>query len=162
MFHRDVTGFQADTSGEGEQTALFWSSIRTARWDPWCPAATESTERRMQKGGWEKEQRATQSLKSLCKPAKAILKKWCKISMEQHPSWISVPESLPRTSEILPELMYFSLVSLSRAVSSLHVISDIFTFSLLCFNDGKCLVFLPLFSQCSFHLWLIACAQKGG
>lgn len=150
MFHRDVTEFQADTSREGEQTALFWSSIRTARWDPWCPVATESTERRMQKGGWEKEQRATQSLKSLCKPAKAILKNGVKFQWSNTP-----PEYLsPNLSqELLRYYPSWCILAWSLSVELFlhYMLFQIFLHS-LCFASmtGNVCFFYPSFHNAAF------------
>ena len=144
MFHRDVTGSQADTSRGGEHTALFsWSSTRTVLLQP-----QRAQRRGCKRQGERKNNTLHSHLNHSASLPRQFLKNWCKISIEQHPSLnICLPECLPRTSKILPELMYFSLESL-RAVSSLHAISDIFTFSFLCFNDGKCLVF---FFYPSFH-----------
>lgn len=78
---------------------------------------------------------------------------WCKIVMEQHPLLsVHLPNSLRRTFWLFPGLMHFRRSLSVEAISSLHAISDIFTSLLLCLKDGKCLGFLPLFLQCSFHL----------
>lgn len=151
MFHRDVTGSQADTSREGEHTALF--SRPPSAQSAGTPGVLLQPQRAQRTGCKRQGERKNNALHSHLNHSASLprqfFKKWCKISIEQHPSLnICLPKCLPRTSKILPELMYFSLESLSRAVSSLRAISDIFTFSFLCFNDGKCLFFLtPLFTM---------------